>query len=268
MPAVRGITVCVGEFYARTLDICLWRNMRHLAECLVVTAPGDPAIEVARRVPGVRVFETDAFYQHGAKFNKSYALELGFEALGRHGWCLITDADILLPDHLPLDVIRPTALYGAKRRTLDDPAKWTPDFDWRKARMEKDGGPIGYFQLFHCDDSAIKDRRPWYDVSFAHGGGGDAFFLTHWHRFNRLWLPGVEVLHLGERDRHWFGTDEEGRRLMDAFVIRNGWTARRRDIDRKAIASVGEIVDRVSVPGYEPSGFELPFVRRAQTRKP
>jgi hypothetical protein len=29
---------------------------------------------------------------------------------------------------------------------------------------------------------------------------------------------------------------------------------------------VGEIVERVEVPGYEPTRFELPFVRRARGR--
>jgi hypothetical protein len=81
-------------------------------------------------------------------------------------------------------------------------------------------------------------------------------------------LP-IEVLHLGERDRNWFGTDEQGRRIMDAFVVWNGWSRARtcRKIDPSVVDEVGEIMERVDVPGYGISSFELPFVKRANARR-
>ncbi len=264
MPALRGVTVSVGRWYAELLAITLPRNMRHLTECLVVTAPGDPSIEVARDVPGVRVFETDAFYRHEAKFNKSYSLELSFDVLGRHGWIVIWDADCLWADSLPLDRMRPGFLHGARRRILDDPTRWTPELDWRTLPLNHDGSsPIGFFQAFAADDLAIKDKRPWYDVTFAHAGGGDAYFLTHWAPTRRVMLP-LEVLHLGRVDQNWFGADQEGRDMMARFVTENQWRRAMRMHPPEAAARAAEPVHRVEVPGYEPTGYELPFVRRAR----
>lgn len=271
MSGVRGITVCVGDWYAATLAVCLVRNMRHLTSCVVVTAPGQHEVTaVVRGVPGVTLFETDAFTRPDANgvtphFNKGLALEEGFDFMGRYGRILIWDADILFPDFIPWDAMNPGHLCGATRRILNDPTHWSPALDWRRCPVVRDGGPIGFFQCFDASDPAVKDKRPWYDVSFAHAGGGDAYFLTHWPRL-KWQITALEVLHLGPRDTHWFGCDPAGRDVMAAFVTRNGWNRSHSRVDRTAVTRVGEITERVDVPGYEPSTFELPFVRRARTR--
>lgn len=260
---IRGITISVG--YGPLLAVTLPRNMRHLSECVVVTTPDDEETHlVVERTPGARVFETDAFTRHGARFNKGLGMEEGFDALGREGWILILDADIVLPDALPLDRLRPDCLHGARRRLMRDPTGWHEGVDFRACPPVRDGGPIGFFQLFHAD--AVKDKRPWYDVTFAHAGGGDAFFMTHWPRDRWKVLP-VDVLHLGPIDTHWFGTGPEGREMMAAFVHRNGWSRAMAHSDPAAQHRVGEIPERVSVPGYMPSSFELPFVNRAKARQ-
>jgi hypothetical protein len=267
MPALRGITVAVGEWYARTLEICLIRNMRYMSECLVVTTPRDEAVKaVAMAVPGVRIYETEAFFQYGAAFNKGLSLEISFDVLGRYGMIMVIDSDIVLPDDMDLSALRPNALHGLRRRMLEDVTKWSPELDWRTCPYSRDGGPVGYAQIFDACDPAIRDKRPWYDVSFGHAGGGDAFFMDHWHPGNRHVLP-IDVLHLGPKDRNWFGTTPEAKRIMDAFVIRNGWSQASAGRDRAAAAQVGEIVERVEVPGYEPSRYELPFVRRAKAQR-
>lgn len=266
MPAIRGLVVSVGPWYADTLRVCLPANMRHLTSCLVVTAPGDPSIEVARSAPGVDVFETDAFTQHGARFNKGLAIEQAFEVLGRSGWIAVIDADILWPEALPWHRLRDGCCNGARRRILDDPSQYRPDLDWRTLPDSRDGGPIGFTQIFHADDPMIRDKRPWYDVSFAHAGGCDAYFLHHWPRTRWNVMP-VEVLHLGPKDRHWFGTEPESIDMMGAFVARNGWRHAAKRHDPTAIERVGEIPHRVQVPGYAPSTYEMPFVSR-RTRTP
>lgn len=259
---LRGITVSVG--YASTLAITLPRNIRHAAEWIVATSPEDrDTAAVVESVPGARLFVTDAFTRHGARFNKGLALEECFDFAERTGRLLILDADILLPPVLDLKGYREGQLHGASRRILEDPSQWREDLDWRSCPRWRDGGPIGFFQLFDAESPHVRDRRPWYDVSFAHAGGGDAYFMDLFPSPYRRMLP-IDVLHLGPVDRNWFGTDEESRRIMDAFVIRNGWHRAAQGRDREAAASVGEIVERVSVPGYPPSGYELPFVRRAQ----
>lgn len=265
---IRGLTVAVGDWYAATLAVCLYRNMRYMSECLVITTPGDHAVKaVASKVPGVSVFETDAFTRHGAAFNKGLAIEEAFDRMGREGWILIHDADILFPDAMPLDNLDPEKLHGATRRILENPNHWHPGLDWSVCPVSRDGGPIGFFQLFHADAPSLRDKRPWYEVSFAHAGGGDAYFVHHFPVPDRVILP-VEVLHLGPKDTHWFGTDDASKDVMAAFIVRNGWARSHPRVDRTADARLGEIVERVEVPGYEPTGYELPFVRRRRQRHP
>lgn len=259
---IRGITISVN--YAKTLEITLVRNMRHFSECLVVTSREDHAtIELCHTVPSVRVFVTDAFTRHDAHFNKGLAMEEGLDALGRHGWVCIHDADILLPDEIPLDKLRADCLHGCKRRLLDPINKWTPDVDFVRCPMLRDGGPIGFFQLFHADAPSLKDKRYWYDPTFAHAGGGDAYFLSLFPAPKRVMLP-MDVLHIGPCNENWFGVDPASKQIMDAFVIRNGWTRSRKNLDRTADKRVGTIKERVDVPGLGITDFELPFVRRAQ----
>lgn len=262
MPDIRGITISVN--YGPILRVTLPLNMRHMESCLVVTSPEDHETqEVACSIPGVSIFETDAFTRHGARFNKGLAYEEAFSHMGRHGWIFIHDADIILPDVLPLGNLRPTALHGMKRRVLEDPTRWSPDLNWRTCPVSRDGGPIGFAQLFHADDPSIKDKRPWYEVTFTHAGGGDAYFLEHWHPGNRVVLP-IEVLHLGRTDVNWFGTDEQGTDMMARFVHENGWRGAQRKHSLEAVRRAPQIQERVVVPGYEPTGYSLPFVRRAQ----
>lgn len=267
MPAIRGVTASVG--YGDVLAITLVRNMRHMTECVVITSPEDERTqEVARSVPGVRLSITDAFTRHGARFNKGLAFEeAGFDVLGRHGWILIHDADVLLPDSVPWDQLRPGHLHGARRRVLADPGLWTPGLDWNACPKHPDGAsPIGFFQAFAAEDPALAGKRPWYDVSFAHAGGGDAYHMEHWHPTKRAMLP-VEVLHLGVPDRQWFGTSDEAKDLMARYVTENEWRRAMRGLDPAAAQRAGELPGRVQVPGYEPSTYQLPFERRAQAKR-
>ena len=262
MRPLRGITVSVGQWYADLLRITLPRNMRHFAECWVVTSPQDDAVQaVASQVPGVKLCVTDAMHQHGAMFNKGLAFEHGFDAMGREGWICIHDADVIFPESLPTDICIPSRLYGCHRRICRDPGEWTPDAPWSQWPRARDNAPIGFFQLFHA--SAIAHKRPWYDVSFAHAGGGDAAFMQHWSRNDWIVLP-FDVLHLGPIDLNWFGCSPEGRDMMARFVTQNGWRRGMANFTPDAIERAPEPIERVQVPGYEPSHFELPFVRRAR----
>lgn len=262
MIRIRGITTCVG--YAGFLSVTLPRNMRHLRECLVITS-GDDAdtISLCRSIPSVRLHITDAFTRHGAKFNKGLAMEEGFDVLGRHGWILIWDADCLMPDTIYCGAVQSGRLYGCRRRICANPSEWSPGMPWHVFRLIRDGGPIGFFQLFDGEDPALCNKRPWYDVSFAHAAGGDAYFITHWPPFKHTVLN-MDVLHLGPAQVNWFGTDEESRRVMRAYRVRNGWKINELRVDMNEVNSVGDIDDRVVVPGYPPSNYELPFVKRTK----
>jgi hypothetical protein len=263
---LRGITVCVN--YADLLRITLWRNMRHLSECLVVTSPDDhETVGLCRGVPGVSVHVTDAFTRHGAKFNKGLALEETFDVLGRHGWILIWDADILLPEVFPWYSVKPGYLHGVNRRQVNDPARWHPDKPWRSYLPIRDGGPVGFFQLFQAEDPALAGKHPWYDVTFTHAGGGDARFLTFWDPRHRLMLP-VDVLHFGSPHTNWFGVDQAGRDMMARYVHENKWSRAMGLHSQESADRAPQIQERVNVPGYPMSDYELPFVQRARQRQP
>ncbi|NCX56491.1 MAG: glycosyltransferase family 2 protein, partial [Burkholderiaceae bacterium] len=203
---IRGFVVCVG--YDDLLAITLPRNAIHLSEIVVVTTAEDVATQkVVSEVPNARCFVTDAFYRHGARFNKGLALEECWSASGRHGWILIWDADIIFPDDMSEQVkvedLNPCMMYGAPRLILKDPSKWTPDYDWNTAKRTLDRCYPGYFQLFRADDPHIA-QLPWYDVTFNNAGGGDGYFDTRWPWAEKMKFP-FTVLHLGERDANWFG---------------------------------------------------------------
>lgn len=263
MSGIRGIVICVN--YDDLLSITLPRNMRFLDECIVVTSPADEKTKaVCAGIERVRVFETNAFYEYGAKFNKGLAMEQGFEFMGREGWILIWDADILFPDdmadYIQVDDMYPTRLYGARRRILHNPKDWTPDFNWQAARPTRDRDFPGFYQLFNASDPHIQ-KLPWYDVTFAHAGGGDGYFATRWPWAEKMRMP-FDVLHLGPRDSNWFGrvseridggqlsiTDED-RLLMQKYLSWKGWGTRQ---DMSATFDH----EHVNVPGTEPSGFRL-----------
>jgi len=253
---IRGIVVCVG--YDDLLSITLVRNMRHLSECYVITSHDDERTQaLCCSVPDVHVIKTDAFTRHGALFNKGLAIEESFDVIGRTGWLLIHDADILFPDTLLLPSLNCQTLYGAPRLILQDPKKWHVGYDWATAQRSIDHGHPGYFQLFNAGDPAIATLRPWYDVSFAHAGGSDAFFESHWQPAQKTKIAS-QVLHLGPRDANWFGrvtarTDgdpvvEAASRSaqMQSLLVKNGWRSGK---------VTTPVIDRVTVPGYSESTF-------------
>ncbi len=246
------------------LALTLPRNIRHLSECWVITSPEDELThEVVSSTPGARIFVTDAATRHQARMNKGLCIEECFDQMGRHGWLWIFDADILFPEHVPLDLLQPNRLHGCRRRIIEDPAQWHPCLDWRMCPFSRDNSCIGYTQIFRGDDPALAGKRPWYDVSFSHAGGGDARFLEHWHPSKRTVLP-FDVLHLGRTDVNWFGTSQEARDMMARFCIENGWRGAARKHSPEAAKRAPEIIERVQVPGYPTSTFELPFVRRTR----
>jgi hypothetical protein len=146
---------------------------------------------------------------------------------------------------------------------LKDVDAWRPDLNWRECPHLRDGGPIGFFQLFHAEAEWLQNKRPWYEVTFAHAGGCDDYFMRLFPAAARVVLP-LEVLHLGPVDRHWFGCDDEGKAMMARYVTENGWMRAMQGLDPSLAASAPEPPRRVEVPGYEPTGYALPFERRAQ----
>lgn len=273
----RGIVICVG--FDDLLAITLPRNIKFMSECLVITSPDDERTKaVCRSVPEVRIFETDAFTRHGARFNKGLAMEEGLDYLGRNGWILIWDADILLPTYADFSSAKIGFLNGCNRVFLNDAKSWTPEMNWKWHRPFPEPVGLGYFQLFHADSPKIKDRRPWYDVTFAHAGSGDAHFVELWARELLNPLP-FTCLHIGPSATNWFQRvsprldgepvehQTENAKMMARYLKWSewgpSWSGLNVPIDDQPL------VNRVDVPGYAPSDYEAPHIRqKGQKRKP
>src|SRR5262249_52788556 len=241
---IRGLTVCVD--YDDILALTLPRNMRHLSECLVVTSLDDEkTADLAGRVPRVTLFQTDAFRRDGAFFNKGRAIEEALDVLGRFGWMLIWDADIVFPDEIDLGPLDAQALYSAPRRLLMEGALEF-DADWSSYKVTPDLAGTGYFQLFHSAANALRSR-PWYPTDCAHAGWSDWSFALKFAEGDRRWLP-IDVLHIGRRDENWFGRatprlDGEPiknvnfrRRKMAEYLLTIGQTWHRPDLQTQADA--------------------------------
>lgn len=211
---IKGIVVCVD--YDDFLRESLWRNARHLTEIVVVTSSEDKSTqEIVKEVPSAKLWVTDAFTRYGEKFNKGAAIEEGFEVLGRDGWILIFDADIILPDVIHVDHISPDKMYGAPRRLLEDPSKFRNGIRWDTLPISRETGYPGYFQLFHGSCPIIANK-PWYATSFNHAGGGDSYFDSRWPDSRKEKLR-FDVLHLGPRDTNWFG--RVSKRMDDKPIV-------------------------------------------------
>ena len=244
---IRAITVCVN--YDDILAISMPSLLTQVAELTVVTAPQDTrTIDYITGFSQVRPFITDAFYRHGAKFNKGLALEEGFDFMGRHGWILIIDADIVLPlemtDYFRRRPLRAGRLYTPPRRILEDPRRWhefSQSATWHTLPERKDRGHYGYFQLFHAGDPLLR-KKPWYGVNWTHAGRCDDEFQHRWPADLKE-RPGFEVLHLGKCDENWFGRATqrvdgvpdapeaaERRTLQAALRKKHGWGYKKQNV--------------------------------------
>lgn len=251
---INAITVCVE--YDDYLRLTLPRILQHVKTLTVVTAPKDQLTQsLVAEYPQNRVkaHVTDAFYRDGANFNKGRALEEGFDAMGRKGWILILDADIVLPQVLPRLVTTCGKIYGVPRRIMSNLSGLAnvDTINWQSMPLRSEGHNYGYFQLFHAEDPIIA-KHPWYETDWTHAGGADNNFKNRWHVDNRARLP-FDVIHLGDPDQNWYGRVQKrvdtGEQLpeaasrkakLTALHRRHGWVGQKR---------TGEtVVERIKKP--------------------
>lgn len=202
--AVNAILVCVG--YDDFLRLTLPRTLQHVSKLVVVTTPTDlRTLALCAMYPRVIVHKTLAFYDDGASFNKGKALEEGFDVLGRTGWVLIMDADILLPEKITTATLDRRTLYTPVRRIMSkvDGLTATPTINPSTLPLRKEYGNFGYFQLFHATDPVVT-KLPWYETDWVHAGGADSVFEKRWHKKNKARMS-FEVIHLGDPDQNWYG---------------------------------------------------------------
>ena len=199
----------VSVEYADLLELTLPRNLAagQVDRALVVTTPADEATRAVAERNGAEIYCTDAFSRGGAWFNKGAAIEEAFDAIGRQGWILLLDADVVLPPDLVWPELEPGRIYGAHRRMLPEPAEFRDGLDWDQyAEIPSERARKylpGCLQLFNGADPNLR-RRPWYPVHWKHAGGCDTEFSAKWPRSLWRWLP-FPVLHLGVDAANWCG---------------------------------------------------------------
>lgn len=199
--------ICVSVDYGDILEMTLPTHKFFCEETMVVTTREDKkTIEVAE-ANGARVHCTDTFYRKNAKFNKYAALEEGLDILGREGWLLIIDADIVIPEHRHPFIPVKGYVYTPHRRIkveledgIPEQRKWT---QYRRPRANEDFK--GYFQLFHASDPML-GPPPWHSVEMKSisEGGNDFVFQSRWPAKKTVRAP-FEVLHLGKPFENWCG---------------------------------------------------------------
>lgn len=198
-------TILISVEYGDILNLTLPYNMPFFSEVMVVTTSIDhETIDVAQRC-GAQVHTTDAFYRRRAIFNKFAALEEGLDVFGRHGWMLIMDADIVIPQRRHEFAPQIGQIYIPRRRILARiPRKIPEERTWRTLKCPMLNEEFaGYFQLFHADDPVI-GPAPWHKTDWTWAGGPDSFMHAKWDLRNKI-RPPFDVLHLGEPFRNWAG---------------------------------------------------------------
>lgn len=218
------IIVCVD--YYDILAYTLSYNREHFNRVVVVTSPFDPKTRKVALDNDSTPFITDAFYAKGAYFNKFLALERGLDFLGRTGWIVVMDADIVWPKEakmwLEVGAI-PGNLYVPYRRMMEDHfslnCRGIPSENlWQSYKLHPGKEFAGYSQIFHAGSSCLA-TLPWYE-SFISAGTGDSFFQNKWTTERRI-RPPWEVLHVGRSGTNWCGRTEpmvDGSPAKDAIL--------------------------------------------------
>lgn len=193
----------VSVDYDDLLRITLPYNRHHFEEVLVVTTPGSEDARVARNF-GAKVFETTAFYDDGAHFNKWKAFELGLDVFGRTGLLCLMDADIMWPTTIHHQIYQPGHLYSPNRYMWFDVGERVPGENmWSSLPLYGDYEFAGYTQIFHAEDRHLP-TPPWHQIDWVHAGGADSFFQQLWPVSCKI-RPRWKVLHLGLPGRNWCG---------------------------------------------------------------
>lgn len=224
---LRAVVVSVD--FADLLERTLPYNVEHFDQVWVVTTSEDKQTQEVAWKYGASVYTTNAFYEAGASFNKSKALEEAFAHMGRWGWVCLLDVDILWSRQLVIPTLDPDCLYGpSARRVLADPFAPIPD-NWNDLPLSFPNCRIfgGYTQIFHAS-AACLGPPPWFETNWRHAGGYDTMFQNKWPRSKKVRLP-FEVLHLGEVGINWCG------RLLP---YQNGVEPKQSEERLKALASM------------------------------
>ncbi|RMD73514.1 MAG: hypothetical protein D6820_18450, partial [Lentisphaerae bacterium] len=187
--SVEAIITCVG--YGDILAKTLPHNLPQLDHIIVLTTPGDEAtIQTVNALDSdqISLVITDAAQQEGAPFNKGRLMNCAIPLLRHRQWCLSLDADIILPPdfrrYIHSHRLHPNVLYCMARHNIvaENLQQWLEEY-LRSRRLPSPPSPqgyptpFGYFQLFHLDAPAVRERYPnIFPRQFLNAGGVDFYF--------------------------------------------------------------------------------------------
>ena len=221
------VITCVnyGDFLAHTLPL----NKQHFDRVVIVTTPEDKATQRVCEFWNVHCIQEKRITEN-ASFYKGVGINRGLKALGKGGWTLHMDADIILPptfrSHITHGQLNTNHIYGCDRFMVKSFEEWEEFYTCPRLQHEnnifthidsfpmgarvyksEESGyiPIGFFQLWHSD-SGVNE----YPEQHKSAARGDMLFSLKWDRAHRSLLPEVVVYHL-ESQTVPMGTNWGGR---------------------------------------------------------
>ena len=205
---------CVN--YRDFLQHTLAQTLRFFSDVTVITCGADRATIAHARELGAKIWISERWFEDGASFNKSAALNEWLASLSP-GWTLILDADTFLTDEFRLDLghLDSGCLYSIPRRICEHEWDWVgptegrPDYPlmippvksgmvWRRPTTN----PAALSGYFHLWNRAVSNRL-FYPASPT-AAEYDVEFALQFRDDQRDYLSG-DVVHLGPVRQNWSG---------------------------------------------------------------
>jgi len=200
---ITAITLSVN--YGDILKMTLLHMLDQFDSVYVVTDEQDRYTRSLARRLNANLVETNIFYDGGAKFNKSKAINLAYRLADANEWVALIDADIMLPENFRdianNHICNIDHLYSAPRvvyNTYED----LINNNYSKDNLGKKTG-WGYLQIFHPKCPKI-NKYQLYNERYHDASSGDVEFRYQWGEDEIITLP-IVLKHLGPVKSNWSG---------------------------------------------------------------
>lgn len=211
---IQAATVCVN--YSDYLEHVIDQNIEHINKWYVVTTDNDVKTQkLCKKYNKIQIITTNAFYEDGADFNKGKGLNLAIKQFNQDDWCLLIDADTILPSNIKSEIQKLDDIDGIysydrvfikNKNNLTKRIKNTSKDD---EEVEIQGVPFnGYIQLYHPTSRFLK--TPYYSEQYKDASCSDHEFSKQWP-FNEHKKFNGNAIHLGPSYTNWSG------RVTDLF---------------------------------------------------
>lgn len=207
-----GVTTCLN--YSQHLEKTLPLNLPFFDKFYVITSKTDKeTIKLCKKFKQVTVIKTEVFFDKGAGFYKSKALNVVLDTFDKQQdlWCVILDADVIIPKSFndkKIEELSKDNIYSYKRD--NGVSQWCDKFI------------LGYFQLFNTNSKYYIHN---YDTMFTSAAGADVIFSAQWPVSNNIFFKNGIIKHVAQEARDWCGVNvlqnEDLQREEDNLKILN-----------------------------------------------